>query len=82
MATLTTKEIEKIVEDKIKQKVKYIGIIVNEDLVRVRPRLFGFWKLDDKKNMKGLIIVDEADIVAVLKEQKEKEIILRQDKLI
>jgi hypothetical protein len=82
MATLTTKEIEKIVEDRINKKVEYVGIIVNEDLVRVRPRLFGFWKLDNNKNIKGFIIVEEADIVAVLKEQKEKEIILKQDKLI
>jgi len=84
MVTLTKKEIEDIVEDKINVKVEYAGRMVNEDLIRLRPSAFGFWKINDNGEFYGLAIVKEKDISLLLKEKvrKEEEEKLKQNKLI
>ena len=84
MPTITKKDIESIVEKRLDRKVEYVGVIVNDEYVRTRPKKFGFWEITVEGDMAGFLIITEKDIAMLLEEkaESEKEKEFKQDKLI
>jgi len=73
MPILTKKFIEEIVEKRINSSVEYIGFVVNEELVRIRPKKFCFFKIEDNGDINKLILVKESDISHVIKRNADIE---------
>lgn len=79
MRTITRKDIEDVVKERTNRTVSFIGNVVNDDLIKTRPRKFGFWVEDG-----SFMIISDADIAMALQEKEDIESgkNLSQDKLI
>lgn len=71
MIKITTKKLEAIVMENFnKEKVCYLGIMVDKTLRRTKPMKFAFLEWDENDKMKSLVMVQVAHLKLLINNNK------------
>jgi len=72
MIKVTTRLLSSIMLESFGKITTYIGRSVERDYSLTRPIKFAFFEWDEDRKMKGVVMIQEAHILQLIKEKNEK----------